>query len=491
MGSTDRLSRRDFLKLAGIGAGAAVLVSCRPSATATPAPTVAAKRQATATAEPPATAQPVGITWWEYPLWTGITGEETKGLSQDDPKRAEYSELDWPTWVAEQFAQQYPGFSCKTELITWDEGRQKLTMAATTGGGRPHLFLEDGPVILRFVKKGAMLPVELSQAEKDDFFPGAVSAGSSEGKVWYRPWVGGSRFVVVNRAIFRERGVEDLVPTEGDRLWSYEEFLEAAKATTFTRSNGEQVFGHANAFGANSWPHYWADGYFWGSGGRIFDDDGVTVVLDTPETARGLQFVADMANKHNVLPTGSAGLSRGDMRSMFWQGRLASIVESHSFGMKTINAVEDGTIPNPDLVDVYPVMFPADLPEHKPGIYTVVMGFGQFDTGTPEERAACAKFIEFLTNEENSKAIVRASALPCRKSAQDVFEDNPYMSYAMQALNYGHPDTLSPYFDPVTSWIDAMWQAVVSGERTVKEALQEAHQGCAEYIAEEEAKTAG
>jgi len=139
---------------------------------------------------------------------------------------------------------------------------------------------------------------------------------------------------------------------------------------------------------------------------------------------------------------------------------------------------------------VYPVMFPADLPDHDPGTFTVFMGFGQFDTGTDEEKAACTEFIEFLTNGENSKAVIAAGALPVRESAGDVYGDDEYMLYATRAMAYGHADTLSPYYDALNQFLNPMWQAVVSGERTPKEALAEAQELSSAFIAEEEAKKA-
>jgi multiple sugar transport system substrate-binding protein len=483
MKTTSKLSRREFLSLAGISFGAAMMAGCRAPATQAPQPTAGAET------EDIAAPQPVALTWWEYPFWVGVTGQETAGLSQDDPKLAEYTTADWPNWAAEQFAQEYPGFSCKVEMLTWDEGRNKLTVAANTGTGRPHLFLEDGPVILKFVRTGAMLPVALSAEDEQDYYPAGLAAASYDGELWYRPWLAGARMLVLNRAIFRERGVEDLIPTEGDRLWTYEEFLEAAKATTFTRDNGEEVFGFTSDF-AQFAAHFWIDPFIWGYGASIFDETGLKVVIDSPEAEKGMQFVADMQNVHNVMPPGSAGLEKADLVNMFYQGRLAMRQESHSFFGKTEKAKADGTIPNPDMVDVHPVMFPADLPDHNPGTFTVFMGFGQFDTGTDEEKAACTKFIEFLTNEENCRAVAAAGALPVRESGKDMYGDDEYMLYATQAMAYGHADTLSPYYDALNQFLNPMWQAVVSGERTPKEALAEAQELSSAFIAEEEAKKA-
>ncbi len=65
------------------------------------------------------------LEWWEYPMWEGVTGQETAGLSQDDPKRAQFTAADWPNWAAAEFAKENPGFSAKVETLTWDEGRNK------------------------------------------------------------------------------------------------------------------------------------------------------------------------------------------------------------------------------------------------------------------------------------------------------------------------------------------------------------------------------
>ncbi len=469
------MRRRQFLGYMGGLAGAAALAACGATPAAGPADSSSQERVEAASE--------VTVQWWEYPMWEGVTGQETVGLSQDDPKRADYTPADWPNWAAEQFAQDNPGFKANVELLTWEEGRNKLTVAATTGAGRPHLFLEDGPVILKFARVGAMLPVELSGEDQEDFFPGALQAGSAEGKLWYRPWLAGSRFLLVNRAIFQERGIEDLIPTEGDRLWDYEQFLEAALATTFTRDSGEQVFAYTSHF-AHSAAHFWVDSFLWGYGGSVFDESGETCVIDSPECEQGLQFVADMQSKYNVMPPGSAGLQGTDVNNMFYQGRLAMMIGSHGSSRAITMAKEDGTIPNPDAIEIYPIMFPSKLPDIRPSVYTVFMGYGQFDTGTDAEKAITAKFIDFITNKENAKAPLAANLLPCRQSSSDVFEGDDFMLYALKAMNFGHIDTLSPYYDACNQYLNPMWQAVLSGERTPKEALVEAQERCNDLIAE-------
>ncbi|MHB0879109.1 MAG: extracellular solute-binding protein [Anaerolineae bacterium] len=483
MNEPRRISRRGLLRVASLAAVGASLAACG----ATPAAT---QPVAAGSDESPVDAAPVKLTWWEYPMWVGVTGQETAGMKQDDPDLAKYTPADWPNWAATEFATTNPGFTCAVETLTWEEGRSKLTVAATTGAGRPHLFLEDGPVILKFQTVDAMLPVELSGDDADDFFAGALAAGSREGKLYYRPWLAGSRFLLINRAIFKERGVENLIPTEGDRLWTYEQFLEAAKATTFKRGS-EDVFGYTANF-AHVAAHFWVDSFIWGYGGRIFDDAGTQVVIDSPESERGLQFVGDMALKDKVMPPGSAGLQETDLNNMFYQGRLAMMLGSHGSSRAIRMAIEDGTVPNADMIDIYPAMFPADTAnQKKPAVYTVFMGFGQFDTGTDAEKATAAKFVEFLTNKDNAKAPLAANLLPTRKSSSDVFEGDDFMLYAMKAMDYGHADTLSPYYDAVNQFMNPMWQAVVSGERTAKEALTEAQEKSNAFIAEQQAKTAG
>jgi multiple sugar transport system substrate-binding protein len=490
MNGTKHISRRSVLRMAGFAAVGAGLAACGATPVATQPAAAGSGEQTVAAPENTAVAAPVKLTWWEYPMWVGVTGQETAGMKQDDPDLAKYTPADWPNWAAAEFAKTTPGFTCNVETLTWEEGRSKLTVAATTGAGRPHLFLEDGPVILKFQTVDAMVPVELSGEDSDDFFAGALAAGSREGKLWYRPWLAGSRFLLINRAIFKEKGVENLIPTEGDRLWTYEQFLEAAKATTFKRGS-EDVFGYTSHF-AHVAAHYWVDSFIWGYGGRVFDDTGLKVVIDSPESEKGLQFVADMANKDHVMPPGSAGLQETDVNNMFYQGRLAMMLGSHGSSRAINMAKEDGTIPNPDAIDIYPAMFPADSANgKKPAVYTVFMGFGQFDTGSDDEKATAAKFIEFLTNKDNAKAPLAANLLPTRKSSADAFKGDDFMLYAMKAMDFGHPDTLSPYYDAVNQFLNPMWQAVVSGERTPKEALAEAQEKSNAFIAEQEAKTAG
>ncbi|MEI8129512.1 MAG: sugar ABC transporter substrate-binding protein [bacterium] len=62
--------------------------------------------------------------------------------------------------------------------------------------------------------------------------------------------------------------------------------------------------------------------YLMSEGGGVLSDDLKTMIINTPESKKGLQFYADLRNKYNVAPKKSESAS-ATMAQLFLQGKLA------------------------------------------------------------------------------------------------------------------------------------------------------------------------
>lgn len=431
----------------------------------------------------PVSAKQITIKWWHYPLWTGITGQETKGMALDDPERAKYTTADWPKYAAKQFMELHPNVKVEVEILSWTDGRRKIDIAATAGVGRPDIFFEDAPVILKYVNRDMLEPVDpyMEPSVREDFYESALRTGMRNGKLWYWPWLAGTRFLLANKVIFDERGIANLLPVSGDRLWNFEQFIEAAKKTTYDR-NGDgriDVYGYAEGF-AHQAAHFWLDPFIWGHGGRIFDETGEKLVLDSPETLEGLQFVADMALKHKIMPPGIAGYNTTQVNDLFNQGNLAMMIGTHGSKYSHELALSEGTI-KPGTVELYPMMYPS-APGKQPAVFTVNMGFGIFKQKDPEKRKMVMEFAKFLTTGERARAVVAGGLLPLKKSIGNPFPGDSFMEYVLRTLDYGHPDTLSPWYDQLNIYLNSMYQAVVSGTLSPEAALKDAVKRSLDYM---------
>src|SRR5207248_5412851 len=140
-------------------------------------------------------------------------------------------------------------------------------------GRPPDIMISTAATTLKFARFGLLEPFDpyLTAEDRADFGE-FLSLSAVQGKHYFLPFIGGNRYIVANRAIFRERGVERLLPHEGDRNWTFDQFVRAAQATTFER-NGVPVYGYALPF-YRSTPSIDQGPFFWGFGASFFDPSG-------------------------------------------------------------------------------------------------------------------------------------------------------------------------------------------------------------------------
>jgi multiple sugar transport system substrate-binding protein len=125
----------------------------------------------------------------------------------------------------------------------------------------------------------------------------------------------------LNKDVFDEKGVA-LPPQD----WTWDQFVETAKQLTFTRDNGEQVYGFSGFVDPgviNTW------GLFMNQDPSVrpVTDDG-KFGFDTPEAAAAIQRYADLALVHKVTPPDFGSQKDADVKGGFTTKQLAMIVDA-------------------------------------------------------------------------------------------------------------------------------------------------------------------
>jgi multiple sugar transport system substrate-binding protein len=422
-----------------------------------------------------AESQTIRIRLWTQDHWIGITGRETDGMSLDDPRRAHYTRKDWYLKTAREFQRAHPEPKVEFEIETldWNSGGQKLDIAVAAGRP-PDIMISTSATTLKFARFALLEPLDpyLTLEDRTDFAE-FLSLSEVQGKHYFLPFIGGNRYIVANRVLFRERGVEHMLPQKGDRTWTFDAFLRAARATTFDRDGDGRVdvYGFALPFYRSS-PSIDQGPFFWGHGASFFDPTGSRVVVDTPEGARALQFLVDLEHRHHVLPPGSSGMRSSDLDDLWNQGRLAMRTGSHSSKLGFERALKNGVI-KPGTVEIYPVMFP-HAPGHRPRVFVVADSPCIFRQRDPVKKRVVIAFTKFLTDRQHIREVARAlSTLPTRRSALDVWEDDPYQQYVLRVTPYGTRDAIQPYGVTLRDMFNASMQGAMSLQVTPRQALDE------------------
>lgn len=194
------------------------------------------------------------------------------------------------------FQQANPNIKIELTGYTGDQaGFTKLTQAVQ-GGQTVDVFRLPSDILPLLVQEDLVAPIDefLTDEDKADIYPNLLEAVSIEGKAYAWPlWVPPVG-MYLNLDVFKERNV---TPPTGD--WTYEEFVEIAKQLTFTRENGEQVYGYTALIDpgvVNSWP------FILGDGAKPLSDDNKSYAFNTPEAVSGLKKLVDLVQVHKVTP---------------------------------------------------------------------------------------------------------------------------------------------------------------------------------------------
>ena len=417
----------------------------------------------------------VTITLWTQDTWLGITGHELDGVPLDDPRRALYTHRDWYVKVTDDFRALHPDrrIDFEIEVLDWTTGFQKLDIAVASGLP-PDIMVSTSGIALKYARFGLLEAFDehVTAADIEDFGP-FYDFGEYEGRHYFLPFIGGSRYLTANLEIFEERGATHLLPAAGDRLWTFAEFLAAARATTFDRDgDGEtDVYGFAMPFQRNA-PQQQQMPFFWGHGAFMFNPSGDTLTIDSDAGVRALQFMVDLEHEHGVMPPGSAGLRNSDVADLWNQGRVAMRMGHHGTLVAHQRSLQTGALAS-GIVELYPMMYPS-LPGVDPHVFVVADSPCVFRQPDPEKRRLVIELAKFMTNTQHEREAAYAlSTLPTRHSAADVWSDDPFQQYVLRVTRYGTRDAIQGYGIPLVEMTRAAFQAAMSRQLTPRQALED------------------
>lgn len=207
-----------------------------------------------------------------------------------------------------------------------DEGFTKLTTALQTGSGIDVLRIPSDR-LPAFVKDDLVAPIDtfLTDADKADILPNVLDVTRlKDNKAFAWPlWVV-PMGVYVNTDVFKEAGVP-LPPKD----WTWEQFVDAAKKTTFKRANGEQVYGFSGFIDPgviNTWPMWMNQD----KGVRPLTADG-KFGLDSAAAAQGLQRFANLALVDKVTPPDFGSQKDSDVKGGFKNKQYAMVIDATGF----------------------------------------------------------------------------------------------------------------------------------------------------------------
>lgn len=337
---------------------------------------------------------------------------------------------------------------------------QKLTTLAAAGDMPDVFYMGDG-WFGSWVSRGLLLPIQdlVPQEELDNVWPAALARYSYDGTVvgqgtlYALPKDLGPFVMVYNKDLFDQHGVA-YPPTDGS--WTWDQALEDYKNLTEFAADGSVI-----SFGIGDIP---PEAVIWSNGADFLNDDRTAVTVDDPLFTEAIQWRADLANVHHVMPNQQDLASQGAY-DMWLAGKIATFV------MGPWDQPTFWELPfNWDIG-----VFPSSPRTNTPAMWTGSMGYAvSAATAHPQEAVDLIRYLS--TSEVGQRQFYQlGQQVPNRidmaegeflefdrpPANRQVFLDN--------ITKWGH--NLPGTYVSDTRWMDTMWQELApvwSGEMTAE-----------------------
>jgi len=431
--SASKLSRRDFLRMAALATGGAVLAACQPK-TATPA-------TGDTSGQPPATAEKsVRLGVWASP-------EEFSFFQQ------------WSTPFTESTK-----IKVNIEYVDWSTYWTKLPTLLSAGSApdvneMSNYTLQFGP---QKVFKDLNPLIASSGLKMDDFVPSPFKKFTFEGELMAFPMCLTIQMLAYNKDMFDKAG--EPYP---DATWDWAKMLEVAQKFTKDANGkgpGDAAFDTANVA---QWGIEMALDEESGWSALVFQNEAEYWLenytkpnFTDPKVVEAFQFLADMINKYKVAPSPSASQKFGG--SPFQAGQ-AAMARQGTYMML------------PFLTNITKFAWDVTVPPKGKTKGVMADGIGWTMTGATKVQEDAWALIKYFNTDGQAFMGKKKWAVPILKSAFDSFATPPpdHAGDLKEQFDYGHPWPSYKNNQQVDDFLGQKCTEIFDGKATPAAALQE------------------
>ena len=298
MNVNSQVSRRRFLQISGMTAGAAFLAAC------TAMPAAPAATSGGAAAAPAAT----GKTMQAWSRMTDVAQESIKGIIDNYNKTNKIGATVEFVYIA-----QTQGSQADEKLLT-----------AVAGGNPPAVYYADRFTVPQFAQQGFFTDVtaaaEAAGVKQDLYFPFAWDEATYKDKIYALPFDTDTRALWYNKDILSEAGMDPEKPPQ-----TLDE-LKAMAAKLTTKGAGDQV----TRFGFHPlWDQMWL--YTWGFAfkGEFQDPTTKRITFSHPNNIKAMEYMKGWVDEIGVkdldaMMASCSGSACDGPNDWFWTGQLAT-----------------------------------------------------------------------------------------------------------------------------------------------------------------------
>jgi multiple sugar transport system substrate-binding protein len=252
-------------------------------------------------------------------------------------------EADARLRVVDAFRRKHPDIKVRT-LLSGPDALQHVSIYCA-GGKCPDVLMAWEFTYSGLAERGVLLDLNTMLAHdkmfatelKADSVPSLYETFSYNGGQYALPEQWSGNYLFYNKTLFAEAGVHP-PPGRWDETWSFDEFLDAAKALT-KRDRSARV----TQWGfVDTWAPYYSALLFGMNNGVPWSNPRMNPThlnFDHAAFIEGIQFYADLANRHRVAPTASEAQSMATT-DLFTSGHAAMALGGH-WRYQTLDRAKD------------------------------------------------------------------------------------------------------------------------------------------------------
>jgi multiple sugar transport system substrate-binding protein len=252
-------------------------------------------------------------------------------------------EADARLRVVDAFRRKHPEIKVRT-LLSGPDALQHVSIYCA-GGKCPDVLMAWEFTYSGLAERGVLLDLNTMLAHdkmfatelKADSVPSLYQTFSYNGGQYALPEQWSGNYLFYNKTLFAEAGVHP-PPGRWDASWSFDEFLDAATALT-KRDRSDRV----SQWGfVDTWAPYYSALLFGMNNGVPWSDPRMNPThlnFDDAAFIEGIQFYADLANRHRVAPTASEAQSMATT-DLFTSGHAGMALGGH-WRYQTLDRAKD------------------------------------------------------------------------------------------------------------------------------------------------------
>jgi multiple sugar transport system substrate-binding protein len=252
-------------------------------------------------------------------------------------------EADARLRVVDAFRRKHPEIKVRT-LLSGPDALQHVSIYCA-GGKCPDVLMAWEFTYSGLAERGVLLDLNTMLAHdkmfatelKADSVPSLYQTFSYNGGQYALPEQWSGNYLFYNKTLFAEAGVHP-PPGRWDASWSFDEFLDAATALT-----KRDRAGRVSQWGfVDTWAPYYSALLFGMNNGVPWSDPRMNPThlnFDDAAFIEGIQFYADLANRHRVAPTASEAQSMATT-DLFTSGHAGMALGGH-WRYQTLDRAKD------------------------------------------------------------------------------------------------------------------------------------------------------